>query len=100
MMNEIINLTQHAATDDQIAAGVFEIPTAVRAELQALLTFNSLPDDAEILARAEKITGMAVGYGAKSAMIGGALWLMAPLASALREQGMKPVFAFSVRETE
>ena len=55
MMNEIINLTQHAATDDQIAAGVFEIPTAVRAELQALLTFNSLPDDAEILARAEKI---------------------------------------------
>ena len=31
-------------------------------------------------------------------MIGGALWLMAPLADALRRQGIEPVFAFSVRE--
>ena len=43
--------------------------------------------------------GDAGGF-ALHAMIGGALWLMAPLAAALREQGIEAVFAFSVRETE
>ena len=31
-------------------------------------------------------------------MIGGALWLMGPLARALRARGLDPVFAFSRRE--
>ncbi len=108
-----MNLTQHAATADQIAAGVFDLPANMRTELQALLTFSELPDEQEILARAEQIAGMAAfhaddgplpdddeGGFALHAMIGGALWLMAPLAAALREQGIEPVFAFSVRETE
>lgn len=116
----IINLTQHPATPDQIASGVFDLPAAARADLQALLTFGELPDVQEIRSRAEQIAGMAamhasgedradddgnlptgdVGGFAMHAMIGGALWLMAPLAAALREQGIEPVFAFSVRETE
>lgn len=115
-----MNLTQHAATADQIAAGVFDLPAASRADLQTLLTFGDLPDEQEIRARAERIAGMAVlhasaedradddgllpegdaGGFALRAMIGGALWLMAPLAAALREHGIQPVFAFSVRETE
>ena len=115
-----MNLTQHAATADQIAAGVFDLPAASRADLQTLLTFGDLPDEQEIRARAERIAGMAVlhasaedradddgllpegdaGGFALRAMIGGALWLMAPLAAALREHGIEPVFAFSVRETE
>lgn len=115
-----MNLTQHAATADQIAAGVVDLPAAARADLQSLLTFGELPDVQEILARAEQIAGMAAlhasaedradddgalsvcdaGGFALHAMIGGALWLMAPLAAALREQGIEPVFAFSVRETE
>lgn len=115
-----MNMTQHAATADQIAAGVFDLPAAARADLQALLTFGELPDEQEIRARAEQIAGLAalcasaedradddgalpvgdVGDFALHAMIGGALWLMAPLAAALREQGIEPVFAFSVRETE
>ena len=33
------------------------------------------------------------------AMISGALWLMAPLADALRAQGVTPVYAFSRRES-
>lgn len=115
-----MNLTQHAATADQIAAGVFDLPAAVRADLQSMLTFGELPDEQEIRSRAEQIAGMAAmcasgedradddgalpagdaGGFALHAMIGGALWLMAPLADALREQGIEPVFAFSVRETE
>jgi len=115
-----MNLTQHATTSDQLAAGVFDLPAAVRAEMQALLTFGELPDEQEIRARAELIAGLAAmhasaedraddagllpdgdaGGFALCAMIGGALWLMAPLAAALREQGIDPVFAFSIRETE
>lgn len=106
-----MNLTQHQATADQIAAGVFDLPAATRADLQALLTFGELPDEHEIRARAEQIAGIAAlcssaedrggaGGVAIQAMIGGALWLMAPLAAALRECGIEPVFAFSVRETE
>lgn len=113
-----MNLTQHAATADQLAAGVFDLPAAARADLQVLLTFGELPDEQEIRARAEQIAGLAAlnasaedrsdddgvqgdaGGFALHAMIGGALWLMAPLAAALREQGIEPVFAFSVRETE
>lgn len=116
----ILNLTQHAATADQLAAGVFDLPPARRADLQSLLTFGELPDEQEILARAEQIAGLAAMYASSEdhavddgllpegdaggfalhAMIGGALWLMAPLAAALREQGIEPVFAFSTRETE
>ena len=115
-----MNLTQHAATADQLAAGVFDLPAAARADLQVLLTFGELPDEQEIRARAEQIAGLAAlnasaedradddgalpagdaGGFALHAMIGGALWLMAPLATALREQGIEPVFAVSVRETE
>lgn len=116
----IMNLTQHAATADQIAAGVFDLPADVRANLQSLLTFGELPDEQGIRVRAERIAGLAAfhasaedradysgalpagdaGGFALHAMIGGALWLMAPLAAALREQGIEPLFAFSVRETE
>ena len=114
-----INLTQHPATLDQVAAGVFDLSKVARAELQTLLTFASLPDRAEIEFRANRIADLAAQYAiaddraddgnltardsggfAIHAMIGGALWLMAPLAAALRAQGFEPVFAFSVRETE
>lgn len=100
----IINLTQHEASRDQIAAGVFDLPAAARAELQSLLTFGELPDRQEIRTRAERIADLAAlhaaSVSAKRAMIGGALWLMAPLAAALRKRGIEPLFAFSVRETE
>lgn len=100
----IINLTQHEASRDQIAAGVIDLPAATRAELQSLLTFGELPDGQEIRTRAERIADLAAlhaaGISAQRAMIGGALWLMAPLAAALRKRGIEPLFAFSVRETE
>lgn len=116
----IINLTQHPATEQQVAAGVFDLPPALRADLQNLLTFGELPDGQEVRDRAAQIANMAAmlasgsdrgdeaeelaandrGQFALSAMIGGALWLMAPLAEALQEQGITPLFAFSVRGSE
>lgn len=95
----IINLTQHPATADQVAAGVTANPPAGWGEVA---TFDDL--DPETVGRQ---VGEAVNFaihaaraaGAQTAMIGGALWLMAPLAAGLRKAGVTPVFAASRRES-
>ena len=106
----ILNLTQHPATADQLAIGVVDLPAEQREALRELLTFDDLPDAEEILARAHDIAELACfnGLGGddgddpfpSQAMIGGALWLMAPLSEELRQRSINPVFAFSVRDTE
>ena len=50
MKNGIANLTQHAATEDQKAAGVADLPDA--AELEILLTSEEPPAAEEIVRRA------------------------------------------------
>ena len=105
----IVNLTQHPATAEQIAAGVADLPAEQRAALVEALTFESLPTASEILAAAEDVAELAAqnGLGAddgdspapSAAMIGGALWLMAPLAAALQRRGIEALFAFSQRES-
>jgi hypothetical protein len=99
-MIRILNLTQHAATAEQLAAGVIDPSDEAQAELQTLLTFFDLPSPETIRDRAEQIAEVAAAVRIKRAMIGGAPWLMAPLAAALRQRGVEPLFAFSVRETE
>ncbi len=109
-MSGVVNLTQHVALPDQIAAGVIDLGADARAELAALLTFDDCPEAADILARAQDIATLAAFANARTddntdevlydcAMIGGAPWLMRPLADALRAQGIEPVFAFSRRES-
>ena len=96
----ILNLTQHAASAEQIEAGVIDIDLD---SLKALLTFDDLPSAAEIDRRAREITSLAkdalFGQPERKAMIGGALWLMAPLTFYLKAAGINPVFAFSKRES-
>lgn len=98
----IINLTQHPSTPEQRAAGVFDMEGDKLAKLKRYLTFDNPPSENEIYSRAATIALLAVGNKPcpDAAMIGGALWLMAPLARELRVQGITPLFAFSVRETE
>ena len=147
----ILNLTQHAPTAEQLAAGVIplhetdhgdpsrdqsqplgleELPTVedllkaglpLRAisrdlaqpfdRLRELLTFEELPTQYEVIERAEAIATLADhsaylqsgGYDdpdVTHAMIGGAPFLMEPLAHALRNRGFVPVYAFSRRESE
>jgi hypothetical protein len=97
-MSKIVNLTQHAATPSQIEEGVFDLPDAKRAVLIKLLTFDALPTEREILERAAAITDIAIAVGASNAILGGALWLMAPLADALRNECIIPYFSFSERK--
>ena len=101
-MNTIINLTQHAAPADQIAVGVVDLTGPERETLLNALDFLTMPSSEEIKRRAKVIADLAALSSGQtgSAMIGGAFWLMAPLAEELKARNIQPVFAFSVRETE
>lgn len=93
--SKIMNLTQHAATAEQVAAGVVE--PADKVAVQRLLTFVELPTAEDIRERADLLADMGRGY--KAAMIGGAPYLMGALEDALRNLEVKPVYAFSKRES-
>ncbi len=105
----IINLTQHTATPEQVAAGVQDLPPTERAALVALLTFDVLPTRAEIEARAHDLAELACLNGLAGdegddphpaqAMIGGAPYLMGALEVELRARRIAPVYAFSTRES-
>ena len=93
----IINLTQHQATQEQIAQGVIECTKAT--EVRSLLTFTTIPSQEEMEERAKRIAEIAKEQSCDSAMIGGAPYFMSSLEKALREVGIKPVYAFSVRQS-
>ena len=91
-----VNLTMHPALPEQECAARSE---EFGWEVKAALTFKALPPQEEIEERAERLADLAAQEGAVEAMIGGAPYLMAPLEKALWEQGVRPVYAFSVRES-
>ena len=114
----IINLTQHDSTPEQ---GCIE--PASKADIRAALTFSDIPSREEIDRRARalaefclievgRVLGDAGGdkypapddikagvHGAIRAMIGGAPFLMPALERELRRVGIRPVYAFSRRES-
>lgn len=113
---KILNLTQHTATPEQLAAGVTtgELSPEQVAEIRSLLTFDTLPTIAEVENRARRLGDIAqtaiwrersgLPYATEAnffeyAMIGGAPYLMPALDRVLRGRGIEPLFAFSVRES-
>jgi hypothetical protein len=96
---KIVNLTQHDASENQKLDGVFDLPEPARSVLRALLTFDRLPSRADVEDAAQQIALLAESTGAKSAMIGGAPFLMSQLELALELSGIAPVYAFSRRES-
>lgn len=103
----ILNLTQHKATPEQKAAGVWDFPDSVRGTLTDLLTFNGIPTKESMHGRAEAIYQFAKMHepisssGAvnlcQTVMIGGAPFFMSTLESVLIAHGWKPCYAFSKR---
>ena len=93
----IVNLTQHAPTAEQTAAGVFNSPQwdAVK----VLSTFDEMPQYSTCFFRAREIAQIAKASGATRAMIGGAPFFMRHLEDALHMQGIEALYAFSVRES-
>lgn len=98
-MAAILNLTQHPVTPEQ---GVVE-PTE-KERVRALLTFDDIPREGEIEARAQALAELATdelgGEEGAAAMIGGAPFLMGALERALKERGVRPLYAFSRREAQ
>ena len=95
-MKRIINLTQHPASPEQLAAGVENLPTEAQAELKTLLTFDSY-NASDVPVRAARIGELAKAANADAALIGGAMWLMPPLIEYLCDNGIKPLYSFSRR---
>jgi hypothetical protein len=58
----ILNLTQHNATAEQIAAGVIDLAEPYKTELKKLLTFDELPSQDEIETRAGAIYDLIIDF--------------------------------------
>jgi hypothetical protein len=95
----VLNLTQHTATGDQALEGVREPSPELKAEIRGLLTFDELPSGLDIGLTARELATIASEEGLEYAMIGGAPFLMAELERHLRLRGVKPLYAFSQRES-
>ena len=95
----ITNLTQHDASESQIAAGVAAHPE--QGALRLLLTIGTIDEaaPAALIERAERIAEMAAATGAQAAMIGGHLGLTASVAKALKARGITPLLSFSERRS-
>lgn len=96
----IINLTQHMATEDQVAAGVVEPTDEMKEKVVQNLTFDRVPDWWDIGRAARTIAAIAKRSGHKAALIGGAPWLMSALERELINNGVQPLYSFSVRESQ
>ena len=104
MSNKIVvNLTQHTATQEQVAAGVIDLGPEFQNRVRELLTFDELPSHREVWARANELVSLLLSRVYPSeidyVMIGGAPFLMHPLVTVLYDYEFVPVFAFSRRVT-
>jgi hypothetical protein len=109
----VLNLTQHASSSEQIEAGVIDLDKEHKEELVKLLTFEELPSANELAEAQVAIARLASNFLQEkglteptpdqedrfAVMLGGAPFLMEGLAKALRCTGLRPVYAFSRRES-
>ena len=94
---KIANLTQHAATPAQVDAGVFDLLTDE--QKNELLNFDVIPKHVDLFNHAFALATIAKKSGADAAMIGGAPYLMGVLEGTLKIAGIKPLYAFSKRNS-
>src|SRR5690606_9122046 len=74
--HRVLNLTQHQATPEQLAAGVFDLHPQHQDKLRDLLTFDVLPSPEDVAMNAEVAADLAADVaavaGCRRIMIGGA----------------------------
>jgi hypothetical protein len=106
-MKKILNLTQHLATRDQVAAGVVDLSGRDLERLLSAITFDDLPSEREIRQRAKKVLDLVHRHPVKvgnylmlpAVMIGGAPYFMPVLQRVLKEEGCEVLYAFARRES-
>ena len=97
---EIINLTQHIPTKEQIEQGVENLDER-HEEIKHLLTFEEIPTKSEMKDRAERLARIVKEEGVyDAALIGGAPYFMSTLEKVLKKHGIKPLYSFSKRIVE
>ena len=97
MKKEILNLTQHIVTDEQVKDGVFEPHKEDKEKIKEILTFKNLPSKDDIKNRANKLRAFVITYGVDKVMIGGAPYLMSELERSLKEFNIQPLYSFTQR---
>lgn len=112
-----INLTQHTTTATQMADAqskgweVMDLPKEIQDEIKTLITFEDLPSQSEMVARAKRLADIAESVKGRDAnglmnqqhivyaMIGGAPFFQSLLESALGAKGnVVGCYAFSKRK--
>jgi hypothetical protein len=106
---QIINLTQHPATQEQKEAGVLDVAPERQKRLHQLLTFEEVPSIHALRARAAQLfhifedETLNANWGEKQSwpcvMIGGAPYLMSHLEECFISEGITVVYAFSQRKS-
>lgn len=96
--DKILNLTQHAATVEQIAAGVVEPED--KDLVKSNLDFNTIPTRTDMVWRAIELVNLAKKFGYTKVMIGGAPFFMGTLEAYLIDNDIQPMYAFSERVSE
>lgn len=102
MTTIVINITQHAATKDQMddLESKFKEIALLNPEgdmFKADLTFANLPSSEELVKRAKKIANDSFILGASYAIVGGAPYFMAILEKELFRLNIVPLYSFSER---
>jgi hypothetical protein len=92
---KILNLTQHSAAQEQVAAGVIELHGDDKKRLIDLITFNEVPNHNQLEKVAWEVFDIANKYEYEFVMIGGAPFLMSWLEAVFKGAA---VYAFSKRE--
>ena len=99
---KIINLTQHNATEDQVAAGVIDLQGDMKAALVAAITFPPIYTKADLVMAARVVNELIrdhVGMHGQidGVMIGGMPSFMPVLETLLMSKGIKVGYACSER---
>jgi hypothetical protein len=87
-------MTQHEATEDQIANGVDQPSAEIHAQIKELLTFKTLPTQEEVCKRAEALARIPLQLNYQNVMIGGAQWLLSFLEMELAKRNIHAYYAF------
>ena len=95
IVSEVLNLTQHTATEEQ---GCIE--PINKGAVQSALTFDAIPSVEEMEDRASFLVKICKEANVTSAMIGGAPFFMSTLEKTLLSNGIQPLYAFSERVSE
>ena len=94
---QVLNLTQHTASVEQVQQGVVDLIGEDLVNLKKLITFDVLPSAEDVHEHAYQVAKLAQNNGAESVMIGGAPFFMGALERALQKVGIKPLYSFSLR---